>query len=183
MFRILRSGGAACFPRMVLPFAERLASGEKREYREGWPRAVSLSRVLRADAQAWLALSEPPAGSRFLTHRHEPACFAQPARRRVSVRCLVLPGLDEVRLVPDPGSVAASDPPPVVAPHLEVRIVLVLGERLEVLKRSLVLNDRGDSQLVREQPLVRMRDEVVEHVRHPSPPAEIGKAPQETRTP
>jgi hypothetical protein len=44
-----------------------------------------------------------------------------------------------------------------------------------MLERAPVLHDRREADLVGEQPLLRMRDEVVEHLLHPSAPAEIAE--------
>src|SRR4051794_13127172 len=84
---------------------------------------------------------DPGARAHRLRRRHEPAGLAQPVRGHVPVDGLVVPRFDQERLVPDPRAAALSDPPPVLAPDLQVRIVLVPGERLEVLERAPVLDD------------------------------------------
>jgi hypothetical protein len=78
--------------------------------------------------------------------------------------------------VPDTGARLLADAAPVVAPRLEVRIVFVAREGLEVLERSPILHDGGESHLIAEQTLFGMLREVVEHVLHTAPPAEITDA-------
>src|SRR3954452_11754832 len=81
--------------------------------------------------------------------------------------------------MPDAGAAASSHPSPVLTPHIQVRIVLVLGERLQLLERPPVLDDRRDTHLVGEQPLVRARDEVVEHVLHPAATTQVDESASE----
>ena len=61
------------------------------------------------------------------------ARLAQAVWRHVAVNRFVLPGLHQIGLVPDPGAVASSDSPPILAPGVHVRIVLIPGERLEMI--------------------------------------------------
>ena len=60
---------------------------------------------------------------------HRLGCPAQAEGRHVAVDRLVLPGADQVRLVPDAGPVAASDALPVRAPRAQVGVVLVGAKR------------------------------------------------------
>src|SRR5438105_3942638 len=105
--------------------------------------------------------------------------LAQPMRGHVPVDGLVLPGLNKVGLVPDARATALADAEPVLTPYIEVRVVLVLGERLQVLERSPVLHDRGEAHVVCEQSLLRTRHEVVEHVLHPASAAKVHQAARE----
>jgi hypothetical protein len=54
--------------------------------------------------------------------------------RHIPIHGLVLPGLHQIGLVPDAGAAAASDATPLLAPDIEMGIVLVLGKRLEMLE-------------------------------------------------
>lgn len=56
-------------------------------------------------------------------------------------------------------------------------VVVAARERLEMLERPPVLDDRRQAHLVREQSLVRMLREVLEHVPHAPPSAQVAEAP------
>jgi hypothetical protein len=57
-----------------------------------------------------------------------------------------------------------------------MRVVLVPGERLQMVERTPVLDDRGEPHLIGEEALLGAGDQVVEHVLHPAPPAEVEEA-------
>ena len=62
------------------------------------------------------------------------------------------------------------------APHLEVGILGVLREGLEVVERTPVLHDREPHRFVPEQPLFRVRHEVLQHVVHALAAPEVAHA-------
>jgi len=75
--------------------------------------------------------------------------------------------------MPDAGAATPFNAAPVLAPDVEVGIVPVLGESLQLLERSPVLHDRRNAHLVREQTLLWMGDQLIEHVLHPASAAQI----------
>jgi hypothetical protein len=81
--------------------------------------------------------------------------------------------------MPDTGAAASSDAAPVLAPDVEVRILLIAGKSLQLLEGPPVLHDRRDAHLVGEQSLLRVVDQIVEHVLHPSPASEVQEAARE----
>ena len=69
----------------------------------------------------------------------------------------------------------------VLSPGIEIRILRVLGEGLEVIESSPVLNPRTDAELlVAEETLLRDVGEVVEHVLDALVAAEVPKAANES---
>ncbi len=114
--------------------------------------------------------TQPSPGGRVGAQLDHLGRLAEPEGRHVAVDRLVLPGAHQVGLVPDARAVAAADPLPVGAPGGEVRVVLVLGEPLEVLERAPVLHvDGAEPELLEaEHPLLRVLAEVLQHPRHPA---------------
>ena len=78
--------------------------------------------------------------------------------------------------MPDTGPGAGADAFPVVAPHGHVRVAGVVGERLEMVERAPVLHDGRNPHVVAEQALIRPFHQVVEHVLHAAPAAEVQEA-------
>lgn len=78
--------------------------------------------------------------------------------------------------MPDPRASGLTDTFEVVAPHLEMRVALVLGEGFKVIEGSPVLHPRPDAELlVPEQADIAVLGEVVEHVLHAPVAAEVAQ--------
>src|ERR1039457_4524995 len=123
---------------------------------------------------------EALASARRLGHRNETADLAKPEGRHVAVDRLILTGSHLIGLVPDPRAIALADATPVVAPSGKMRICRVLGERLQMLEGPPVLHDHGQTHLVPEQALLRVRDQVVKHVLHAATAPEVDHAAKQT---
>src|SRR5439155_22228332 len=119
------------------------------------------------------------AGAGVPRNRNQHSCLAKPVGRHIAVDSFVLTGMDEVGLVPDASAIGLAYPPPVVAPSVQVRIFLVLGERFEMIERPPVLHDGLETHLVTQQALLRMLQQVVEHVVHASATTEIADSADE----
>src|SRR5437773_1900754 len=113
------------------------------------------------------------AGAGVPRNRNQHSCLAKPVGRHIAVDSFVLTGTDEVGLVPDAGPIGLAYPPPVVAPSVQVRIFLVLGERFEMIERPPVLHDGLETRLVTQQALLSMFQQVVKHVVHASATTEL----------
>ena len=137
--------------RLVRPGAHRRALRAADSARSGSAERRFRSRATAKDASDLLRL-EPLTSAHRLGQGDEFGRLAQTVRGHIAVDRLVLARSHEVGLVPDSGACALADASPVVAPHLEVWIVSVLGECLQVLEGSPVLNDGEARRLVAEQP-------------------------------
>src|SRR5947207_8139994 len=101
------------------------------------------------------------AGAGVPRNRNQHSCLAKPVGRHIAVDSFVLTGTDEVCLVPDAGPIGLAYPPPVVAPSVQVRIFLVLGERFEMIERPPVLRVGIENGPVTAPALLRLLQPVV----------------------
>src|SRR5436189_5068833 len=120
------------------------------------------------------------AGAGVPRNRNQHSCLAKPVGRHIAVDSFVLTGMDEVGLVPDASAIGLAYPPPVVAPSVQVRIFLVLGERFEMIEQPPVLHDRLDTHLITQQALLRLLQQVVNDVVHASAPTETAARADES---
>jgi hypothetical protein len=80
--------------------------------------------------------------------------------------------------VPDSRPAALADPTPVLAPHGQVRVTGIAGERLKMIEGPPVLHDDRQPHLVTEQALLRVGHQVVKHVLHAATTAKVHDAPE-----